>query len=75
MFFLSGASFSPNNVIHWLLWVSYINPLTYGVDALRTAMMGGTWVRLFPMYLNITVLLLFDSVMFALGTYAFSRTE
>jgi ABC-2 type transport system permease protein len=75
MFFLSGALFPLNNVPEWLLWVSYCNPLTYGVDALRTVMMGSTWVQVFPLYLNITVLLLFDGLIFLLGTCAFSRTE
>ncbi len=75
MFFLSGALFPLSNVPQWLLWVSYANPLTYGVDALRTVMMGGAWVPLFPMYANIGILLAFDAMMFTVGIYAFGRTE
>ncbi|MCK9632383.1 MAG: ABC transporter permease [Methanoregula sp.] len=75
MFFLSGALFPLTNVPQWLLWVSYLNPLTYGVDALRTVMMGYAWTPLFPLYFSISVLLVFDVIMFTVGTYAFSRTE
>ncbi|MDN7024378.1 daunorubicin ABC transporter permease [Methanoculleus sp. FWC-SCC1] len=75
MFFLSGALFPLSNVPAWLRTVSYANPLTYGVDALRTVMMGDAWTPLFPMHVSIGVLLFFDIVMFSFGTYAFGRTE
>ncbi|OPX69454.1 MAG: ABC-2 type transporter [Methanoregulaceae archaeon PtaB.Bin056] len=75
LFFLSGALFPLTNVPEWLLCVSYANPLTYGVDALRTVMMGGAWAPLFPMHIDIGVLIAFDAVMFSIGTYAFSRRE
>lgn len=75
MFFLSGALFPLANVPVCLQWASYVNPLTYGVDALRTVMMGDTWVQLFPMSLDILVLVCFDSIMFLIGKTAFCRTE
>jgi ABC-2 type transport system permease protein len=75
MFFLSGALFPLTNVPAWLQGICYINPLTYGVDALRTVMMGGTWASLFPLYVDMGVLLVFDVIMFSVGTYTFGRTE
>ncbi|MCD1295420.1 daunorubicin ABC transporter permease [Methanocella sp. CWC-04] len=75
MFFLSGALFPLTNVPTWLQWVSYFNPLTYGVDALRTVMMGSSWTPLFPIYIDLGVLVVFDIAMILFGTYAFSRTE
>jgi len=36
IFFLNGALFLLSNVPQWLLWINRSNPLTYGVDALRT---------------------------------------
>jgi len=75
MFFLSGALFPLSTVPDWLLWISYANPLTYGVDALRSIMMGSAWIPLFPMPVDIGVLIAFDAVMFFLGTYVFGRTE
>lgn len=75
MFFLSGALFPLSNVPYWLQWASFVNPLTYGVDAMRTVMMGKVFTPLFPLSIDILVLLVFDVVIFAAGTYAFSRTE
>jgi len=75
MFFLSGALFPLNNVPQWLQVVSLVNPLTYGVDALRTVMIGQSWTGIAPISVDIAVLLVFDVVMFIVGTWAFSRTE
>jgi len=75
MFFLSGALFPLSNVPAWLQGICYANPLTYGVDALRTVIMGGTWTPLFPLYVDMGVLLVFDVIMFSLGTYTFGRTD
>ncbi|MEE8353857.1 MAG: ABC transporter permease [Dehalococcoidales bacterium] len=38
--FLSGVFFPVNNVPTWLEVISKINPLTYGVDAIRQAFLG-----------------------------------
>ena len=35
MFFLSGAFFPLKNVPLWMAWLSRLDPVTYGVDALR----------------------------------------
>jgi ABC-2 type transport system permease protein len=75
MFFLSGALFPLSNVPEWLRWASFINPLTYGVDAMRTVMMGEVFSPLFPIAVDIAVLFGFAVFMFCAGTYAFSRTE
>ncbi|NLD56828.1 MAG: ABC transporter permease [Methanomicrobiales archaeon] len=75
MFFLSGALFPLTNVPEWLRWVSFCNPLTYGVDAMRTVMMGDVFVPLFPLYADIAVLLGFAVFMFCFGTWTFSRME
>ena len=41
LIFLSGVFFPVNNVPTWLEVVSKINPLTYGVDAIRQLFLGG----------------------------------
>ncbi len=41
LIFLSGIFFPVNNVPTWLEVVSKINPLTYGVDAIRQLFLGG----------------------------------
>lgn len=40
LIFLSGVFFPVNNVPAWLEVISKINPLTYGVDAIRQAFLG-----------------------------------
>lgn len=70
LFFLSGALFPLTAVPQWLLWISYINPLTYGVDALRTVMMGDTWTSLFPMTQDISVMIVFDIIMWLFVSFS-----
>lgn len=72
MFFLSGALFPVNNLPPWLQWVVYVNPLTYGVDALRTVILGSSYVSPFPFYADLAVIIAFDGIMILAGTYAFS---
>jgi len=74
MFFLSGALFPVTNLPSWLKWAFYVNPLTYGVDALRTIMMPG-WPPLLPLHYDILIIIAFDFVMIIIGTYAFSRRQ
>jgi ABC-2 type transport system permease protein len=73
LFFLSGALFPLSNIPDWLLWVSYVDPLTYGVDALRTTILGSSWTPLFPLHYDILILCTFDVLMILVGTLAFSR--
>lgn len=42
LIFLSGIFFPVNNVPQWLEVISKINPLTYGVDAIRQVFLSGT---------------------------------
>lgn len=44
MIFMSGVFFPVNNVAPWLGVVSKLNPLTYGVDAIRQLFLGGDFV-------------------------------
>jgi ABC-2 type transport system permease protein len=76
LFFLSGALFPiRGDVPNWLQIASSFNPLTYGIDALRTIILGNAWQPLHPMYFNLFVVCCFDVVMMAIGTYAFSRRK
>jgi ABC-2 type transport system permease protein len=72
LFLLSGALFPVNNLPSWLNWAVYINPLTYGVDAMRTIILSNTYTSSIPLYLDLLFLLAFDVVMILVGTYAFS---
>ena len=72
MLLLSGAFF-PMQEAHWLMsWVRHVNPMTYGVGALRHAIHGAA-----PGCPSFAVCLLgtavFAVAMFALGTFVASR--
>jgi len=73
LFFLSGALFPLSNIPAWLQWFSYVNPLTYGVDGLRTIILGSSWTSLSPLHYDILVVCVFDVAMILVGTLAFSR--
>jgi ABC-2 type transport system permease protein len=76
LFFLSGALFPVGGgVPNWLLIASRFNPLTYGVDALRTVIFSNAWQPLQPLYFNILVICCFDAIMMTVGTFAFSRRK
>ena len=77
LFFLSGALFplSGPGIPDWLRVTSSFNPLTYGVDALRSVILGSAWVPLQPLYINLAVVCIFDVVMVGVGTWAFSRMK
>jgi ABC-2 type transport system permease protein len=75
LFFLSGALFPLSNFPQWLRWVSAIDPLTYGVDALRTVILGSAWTPLMPIYYDLGALAAFDVVMMLIGTVIFGRTR
>jgi len=74
MFFLSGALFPVTNLPLWIKWAFYINPLTYGVDALRTVMISG-WHSLIPLYYEILIICVFDLLVVIIGTYLFSHRQ
>ena len=77
LFFLSGALFpvSGLGIPEWLSIASIFNPLTYGVDALRTVILGSSWVPLQPLYVDLVVVVVFDLAMIGIGTWAFSRMK
>lgn len=75
MFLLSGALFPVNSLPPWLHWVVYINPLTYGVDSLRSIILGSSYVSPIPFYFDVLFLLVFDVCMIIVGTYAFSMRK
>lgn len=69
-FFLSGALFPIGSAPGWLQALSYINPMTYGVDGLRGAILG---TSRFSMWLDLAVLAAFAAVVILLGSYLFRR--
>jgi ABC-2 type transport system permease protein len=72
LFFLSGALFPLDNLPNEVKLVSYLDPLTYGVDGMRAALLGSS---VFPIYVDIIALLISSAVMIALGSYFFEKEE
>lgn len=72
IFLLSGTFFPIENLPTWLRPVSYINPLTYGVDGLRASLIGFSQ---FPLFFDLLVLLIFGLLIIALGSYLFTKME
>ena len=72
LFLLSGAFFTITSLPGWLSALAHINPLMYGVDGLRTALIGFGQL---PIIIDFAVLLAFAVAMISLGTYLFKKTE
>lgn len=70
MFFLSGALFPIHVLPAWLKNLTYINPLTYGVDGLRTTILG---ISAFSLQVDLTVLVCFAFLMLGIATKTFER--
>jgi ABC-2 type transport system permease protein len=73
MFFLSGALYPLDTLPDWLRFLTYIDPLTYGVDGLRAAIQG-TSVAHFPILLDFGILSLFCILLLFLGAYLFKKS-
>lgn len=71
VFFLSGAVYPVDQMPAWLQFVTYIDPLAYGVDALRYSLIG---IGQIPLWIDATVLIAFSIVTISIGTYMFRKT-
>ncbi len=72
IFFLSGALFPLVGLPRLLDTIARIDPLSYGVDGLRGALVGASH---FGLFLDITVLCGLCIALLALGGWLFSRIE
>ncbi len=72
IFFLSGALFPLSNLPKALAIVTRIDPLTYGVDALRGALIGAAH---FGLALDTLLLGMIAVAFLSLGGYLFSRIQ
>ncbi len=72
LFFLSGALYPIDRFPSYLLYLSYANPLTYGVDGLRGALIN---ISSFPMAMDFGVLVVSSILMIFLGAWFFGRSD
>jgi len=72
LFFLSGALFPFDGLSSVLAKIIKLNPLSYGVDALRGALINGFY---FGLRTDLVVLGLASAAILAIGSYLFSKIE
>jgi ABC-2 type transport system permease protein len=86
LMFLSGIFFPVNNVPAWMEIISKINPVTYGVDAIRQIFLGPSasqasllGVTVFghtmTMWQDLFVVVAIGAILMSLAIWAFSRQE
>jgi ABC-2 type transport system permease protein len=74
LYFLSGALYRVDMAPGWLSFLSRLDPLTYGVDGIRGAILGTSQSQ-FPMWLDFAVLGVFAVAMIVLGGYLFKKIK
>jgi ABC-2 type transport system permease protein len=72
IFFLSGALFPLNNLPSVLQFVTSMDPLSYGVDGMRTALIGVTH---FGVPTDLAVLAVLTACLLAIGSRLFSKIQ
>ncbi len=72
LFFLSGALFPLKGLPGLLGLITLLDPLTYGVDALRGALLG---MSHFGLFTDIGLLTLFSIILLGIGSYLFSKIQ
>ena len=66
LWLLSGALFPVNRASGWIRWVMRVNPLTYGLDALRSALFPATAaMNQFSVTVSLAILAAFTAAVFA----------
>ena len=72
IFFLSGALYPLENLPRWIRFASYLDPMTYGIDGLRGALIH---VSVFSTTFDLVVMSGIALVMVVLGAYFFETSE
>lgn len=72
IFLLSGALFPITGLPSWLQVAVYVNPLTYGVDALRSIILHQS---VLPLYVDVIVVAIFAVLMILISALIFSKKE
>ncbi|MBI5057357.1 MAG: ABC transporter permease [Nitrospirae bacterium] len=75
MFFLSGAMYPVKNLPEILKLISKLNPLTFGIDALKHAIFRDTMIFDFPLWIDLSVLIISSTVFVVLAGIMFERKK
>jgi len=72
LFFLSGAVAPIANLPPFIQVISYLNPLTYGVDGIRGALIRSS---MFPIWFDLLLSSFFALILIGLASFFFERSE
>ena len=72
LFFLSGALFPLTNAPLWMKGISAIDPLQYGVDGMRGALVG---VHTYPVYLDFIIVFAVTVALILIADISFRRIQ
>jgi ABC-2 type transport system permease protein len=75
LYFLSGALYMTSVVPGWLSFLSRLDPLTYGVDGMRTAILGTPQLSQYSIWMDFAVIGVFAVAMILLGGYLFKKIK
>lgn len=75
MFFLSGAMYPVQKLPDVLKLISKINPLTFGIDALKHAILPGSPLFDFPLAADLSVLAISSVVFVVMAGFMFERKK
>ena len=72
LFFLSNGIFPITVLPQFVRVITYVNPLTYGIDGMRIALSGsGT----FSIWVDLAGMLISTAILVAIAAYAFNKTD
>ena len=72
IFFLSGALFPVEEFPEYIRFLTYLNPLTYGVDGMRWSLIHYSE---FNPFIDFVAIAIFSVVVILISTFLFNRTE
>jgi ABC-2 type transport system permease protein len=72
LLFLSNSLFPLSSLPAFIQEISYFNPLTYGIDGIRGALVGSSN---FPLTTDLAVMVAVVAIMVSIAAYAFSKSE
>jgi ABC-2 type transport system permease protein len=67
LWLLSGALFPVSGASFWIRILMYVNPLTYGTEALRSLLFPGAETPVFPLGTSLAILTGFTVIMFSIA--------
>lgn len=72
LFLLSGALYPLGNLAAWLQVLTHLDPATYAVEGMRSAILGTASM---PYATSLLAMLAFDAVLILIGAWAFNRMK